>query len=295
MSKNQTTYTSRVPKGVTIKPQRMGFEFNTESTPDFWIHDNAFLTTWMESLSILFPEGEQFFVDSVRHYRNQIDNKDIQKEISGFIGQEAMHSLEHVAFNKYLDEKGLPAEHLEKLVTVLLNTMQKVLPKKDQLAITVGLEHITAMLATLLLENTEECEERRVQIHDSMRNIWMWHAVEETEHKAVAFDLYQAVGGNYFHRSFYMLVATFGLTVVNSYFHFRMLLKSGKMFDIKDTLKGIGLLYGPKGAVTQLIPEWLSFFKPNFHPWDIDNSNLVKQWKDSILKSAKPEYIKKAA
>lgn len=284
----------RKPSNVTIKPQRMGFSFDADKVPDKWLYNNAFMTTWMESLSILFPEGEQFFVDAVRQVRDSIDDKDIQQQISGFIGQEAMHSLEHVAMNNYLDAKGLPAAELEKVVVVLLKTIQKYTSAKDQLALTAALEHITAMLANMLLEETEFSAEKRKNMHESMRSLWMWHAIEETEHKGVAYDVYQHVGASYLHRTFAMLVATLGLGVMANYYHVRMLAKSKTGFRLKDMLFGIKSLYGINGYVTRLVPVWLTYFKPGFHPWDDDNSGLIERWKAEILQAADPKYIKAA-
>ncbi len=32
--------------------------------------------------------------------------------------------------------------------------------------------------------------------HQAVKNLFVWHALEESEHKAVAFDVYKAVGGS---------------------------------------------------------------------------------------------------
>ena len=284
----------RKPNNVTIKPQRMGFKFDPQKVPDKWLYNNAFLTTWMESLSILFPEGEEFFVDSVRQVRGTISDKDIQKQISGFIGQEAMHSLEHVEMNNYIDAKGLPAAKLEQLVVVLKKVVQKHTSARDQLALTAALEHITAMLANLLLEESQYSEAKRRNMHASMRPLWMWHAIEETEHKGVAYDVYQHVGAPYWHRASAMLMATFILAIMSNYCHIRLLAKSKTGFKLKDILFGIKTLYGRDGYVTSLIPVWITYFKPNFHPWDDDNSALIERWKEEILQAADPKYIKAA-
>lgn len=282
------------PEGVTIKPQRMGFEFSQSVVPDCWFYDNAFMTTWMEALSLLFPEGEQFFVDAVRHYRHEISDKKIQQDISGFIGQEAMHSLEHKAFNAHIHDKGLPAEALEGQVKALLDFIKKYASPKDQLGLTVALEHITAMLANMLLEDTPYSADKREHIDESMRSVWMWHAIEETEHKGVAFDLYQHMGASYTHRTASLLVATLGLAIMTNYFHFVLLKNSKTGFKLKDIIFGARKLYGARGYVTRLVPVWLSYFKPGFHPWDDDNSELVSMWKAHVLQAADPKYLKAA-
>ena len=93
---NKPGKASHTPDNVSIKPQRMGFEFG-EQVPRYWVDNNYLISHTMNALSVLFPEGEQFFVDSVRAFRDQIQDKKLKEDVRGFIGQEAMHSLEHIA------------------------------------------------------------------------------------------------------------------------------------------------------------------------------------------------------
>ena len=133
-----------------IPPRRMDFEFPAETTR-YWYGDNAFLTTFWVTLSALFPEGETFFVDSVKNYRDRITDKHLKDQVSGFIGQEALHSKEHEEFNRMAEKHGLPAETLDKELAVLFRLFRKYMPKKMQLALTVALEHYTAIIAEQLL------------------------------------------------------------------------------------------------------------------------------------------------
>lgn len=95
---------SHTPDNVSIKPQRMGFEFG-EQVPRYWLDNNYLISHTMNALSVLFPEGEQFFVDSVRAFRGQIQDPKLKEEVRGFIGQEAMHSLEHIAMNQHVRDQ----------------------------------------------------------------------------------------------------------------------------------------------------------------------------------------------
>jgi predicted metal-dependent hydrolase len=129
-------------------------------------------------------------MDSVRHYRDQIDDPDLKKQVMGFIGQEAMHTREHVEYNDLLQAAGLPAHKLDKRLWAILNFGRKVLPPSLQLAQTVALEHYTAMLADLLLAETGSRIEGSV---DGYKQMWLWHALEETEHKSVSYDVWNTV------------------------------------------------------------------------------------------------------
>ncbi|MBK1887275.1 MULTISPECIES: metal-dependent hydrolase [unclassified Marinobacter] len=275
---------SKTPDNVNIKAQRMGFEFD-EQVPQYWLEDSPFLSHMMNALSVLFPQGEQFFVDSVRAYRDQINDPKLKAEVRGFIGQEAMHSLEHMAMNQHVRDQGMPVEDMEKHLKVVLDAA-KMLPKRHQLAITCALEHMTAMMADMLLER----DDVRERMHDTMRPLWAWHAIEETEHKAVAYDVFQEVGGTYAERTFYLVFSTAALGVMASYFMGRMVLNDTKGFSFADTGRGLWRLWGINGTFSSLIPTWFSYFKPGYHPWDHDNSELIARFKAEIQSYIAPQY-----
>jgi hypothetical protein len=281
---NGQTNASHTPDNVAIKPQRMGFEFD-EKVPRYWLDNNYLISHTMNALSVLFPEGEQFFVDSVRAFRDQINDPKLKAEVRGFIGQEAMHSLEHIAMNQHVRDQGMPVDEMEKDLKVILDLARK-LPKRHQLAVTCALEHITAMMADMLLER----DDVREDMHESMRPLWVWHAIEETEHKAVAYDVFQQVGGTYAERAFYQLFATAALGVVATWFTGRMVMKDRKHFSVKDAAKGMWRMWGKDGAFSSLIPAWAEYFKPDFHPWDKDNSELIGRFKAQIQQYIAPQY-----
>ncbi|MBE0486630.1 metal-dependent hydrolase [Marinobacter sp.] len=281
---DKQTKASHTPGNVSIKPQRMGFEFG-EAVPRYWLDNNYLISHTMNALSVLFPEGEQFFVDSVRAFRDQIKDPKLKEEVRGFIGQEAMHSLEHIAMNQHVRDQGMPVEEMERDLKVILG-LARQLPKRHQLAITCALEHITAMMADMLLER----DDIREDMHETMRPLWVWHAIEETEHKAVAYDVFQQVGGTYAERAFYQLFATSALGVVASWYTGRMIANDLKNFSFRGAAKGIWRMWGKNGAFSSLIPAWAEYFKPGYHPWDKDNSELIARFKAEVEQYIAPKY-----
>ncbi|MEO9523300.1 metal-dependent hydrolase [Marinobacter alexandrii] len=279
-----STQASNTPDNVSIKPQRMGFEFG-EQVPRYWIGQNYLVSHTMNALSVLFPQGEQFFVDSVRAFRGMLQDPKLKEEVRGFIGQEAMHSLEHTAMNQHVRDQGAPVEVMEGDLKVLLDAV-RMLPKRHQLAVTCALEHITAMMADMLLERDDVREE----MDEGMRPLWVWHAIEETEHKAVAYDVFQQAGGTYLERTAYLLVSTAILGVVTTWFTGRMMLSDRRNFSLTSSAKGLWRLWGRNGNFSSLIPAWLDYFRPGFHPWDKDNSELVARFKSEIQAYVAPEY-----
>jgi len=276
-SKPTTRMTSGERAG--IPPRRMDFKF-ADDTKRYWYADNAFLTTFWTTLSALFPAGETFFIDSVKNYRHQVTESKLKDEISGFIGQEAMHTKEHQAFNDMGDKHGLPTLQLDKELWWLLDIAKKVFPKKMQLATTVALEHYTAILAEQLLRDKQHQE--NIQDPEALK-LWMWHALEENEHKAVAYDVYQLTGGGYFTRVFAMILATLGFIIFVGQGNIRLLWANGTLFNLKDNLKGLWSLWGWKGLFPRLLFKYLDFFRPGFHPNDHDTVQLLDDWRHKML------------
>ena len=264
---------------ANIPPRRMDFVFADE-TKRYWYKDSAYLTTFWTTLSTLFPEGETFFVDSVKNYRHLITDPLLKAQVSGFIGQEAMHSKEHQAFNDLATRHGFPAEKLDKSLAWRLKLARKILPKKMQLAITVALEHYTAILAEQLLR--DPVHQENIQDPEALK-LWMWHALEENEHKIVAYDVYKLIGGGYWGRVLTMVWVTWMFFLTVGIGHMRMLWADGKFFDIKGNWKGFWYLWGKNGLFPKLLPQYLDFFRPSFHPNDHDTTALLEEWRAKMF------------
>lgn len=264
---------------ANIPPRRMDFEFAAD-TRRYWYAGSPFLSTFWTTLSSLFPEGETFFVDSVRNYRSLISDPLLKAQVSGFIGQEAMHSKEHKAFNELAGKQGYPTDNLDKNLGTMLRLTRKFLPKKSQLAITVALEHYTAILAEQLLRDPSH--QANIQDPEALK-LWMWHALEENEHKTVAYDVYRLTGAGYLHRTLTMLIVTLFFFATVGSGHLRLLWADGKLSDISGNLKGLWFLWGWKGLFPKLLPQYLDFFRPGFHPSDHDTEQLLDEWRGKML------------
>ncbi len=272
--------------------RRMDFEF--QQVPRYWAGNDAGITHFMTALSALFPDGEKFFVDSTRAVRKhpKLADLQMQKEISAFIGQEAMHSKEHVAFNAAAQAYGYDVRSLENMTDTVIQTSVNTVLKlfrpfgftRDTIGLTgtCALEHFTATIASELLRNPDI---QAMFNDETMYQLWMWHAVEENEHKAVVFDVYQTLYGKglkaYGQRALAMSLAMVILFFTQSYFTARLLKQDNKL-TFKDTKYMIKFMYGRKGFITRQIPELLAFFKPNFHPNDFDTDSLLASWKEKL-------------
>lgn len=159
--------------------------------PRHWHSGDAFKTHMFNAMSVLFPDGERFFIDSVRHYRERVEDPALKQQIRGFIGQEGHHSREHLVYSDRLRALGYDIDRLEGGAKRRIRFAQQKLHPSRQLAATAALEHLTAIMADGLLSNPRWLE----GADPTMARLWRWHALEETEHKAVAYDVFMLVNG----------------------------------------------------------------------------------------------------
>ncbi len=267
----------RTPDDVFPAPRRMDYKFSND-IPKFVFNGNPVLSAWGAAMSTVFPDGERFFIDSVRNYEDRITDPQLKKAIKAFIGQEAHHGREHDVLNDWLETKGLNVAKEQEKLKERLSFAQQNLSKRQQLAITVALEHFTAMMADIYLDN----HEIRSAPDPRVETLFYWHAIEETEHKAVAYDVYEAVGGDYFTRIFTMLSITIGFVYQIFVMQCRYLISWGELGNLKAWAGAINFLWGKPGWLRRTLPSYARFFKPSFHPWEEDNRDLLKGWQQKI-------------
>lgn len=256
------------------QPRRMDFVFD-DSIPMDWFGGDPFKTMLLTALSATFPEGERFFVDSVRHYQKSV-SPELAAQVSGFIGQEAHHGREHEAFNQFMQRKGLPMDRIERFVKEGLQFMRRRLSPERQLAMTCALEHFTAILAEMALENPDFFG----PMDDRVKALWYWHAIEESEHKAVAFDVFQDQVGSYWIRSSQMALNTIEFLFFTSLHSYSLFKARGIQRDWRMLLKGMNEMVGTNpGWLRKMGKAYWSYYKPSFHPWQRDTNQAMNHWK----------------
>lgn len=239
-----------------------------------WCGGDAFLTAWFNALSMSFPIGEQFFIDSVREGVKAMPPEQQERfkaEAQGFIGQEATHRRIHALFNAQVEKHGL-VNHWEPRARKRLALIADLEPRHG-LAITAANEHFTALFAEWLLSHPQIFEGTEARL----KAMWLWHSAEEAEHKNTAFDVYQGLGGSHEWRVKWMrrvtlifLGDTLRQTVNNLY-------RDGTLWHWSTWKSAAHHMLGRTGLVRQTWKPWRAYFKPDFHPSQ-QGSDLSDQW-----------------
>ena len=268
---------------MQIPRRDVAFDIDPAAVPRDWCNDDAFETTFLNALSLLFPEGEKFFVESVKQHKHLITDPELSREVAGFIGQEAMHGREHRAFNDLLVSHGFAeAPRIDAKLRWFLRRVRHTLPPKSQLAVTCALEHFTATLAEQLMSEPR----MRDSMHPAVQPLWLWHALEESEHKSVAFDVYRAAGGGYVRRVLIMIVTTLVFFAVQAMVHARLMATRKTLWKPWTWARGVTRMWIYPGFFTRLAPAYFSYYRPSFHPSDRDTKQLIATWEKTLFPTA---------
>ena len=265
---------------VGIPPRNIKFSHDYYSTRRYPIANNAFASSFIAVLSGAFPPGERFFVESVRHFRDQITDPELKAQVSGFIGQEALHGREHDRLNAIFSDMGIRVDLADKGVKMGLSLLERF-SSEQQLACTIFMEHFTAIFGESFLRHhqfRDACEPESLKL-------WTWHALEELEHKSVAFDVYTQVSNSWRLKlqAGPLVVAALLPGIIGSFVAILAHDNQLKKRHIKAHIKGAALLFGKRGLLKHVPRRLPDFFKKDFHPTQDDTLALEQQWRENLF------------
>lgn len=242
--------------------------------PARWNGGDAFRSALFNALSMSFPVGESYFIDSVRNAQPLLpaaEQPRFAAEMQAFVGQEATHRHLHSVFNTQLQRHGLHNQIEHRALQRLRANAHR--DARVHLAATAATEHLTALFADWLLRHPEALAgaEPRLQA------LWLWHSAEESEHRSTAFTLYQAVSGHHGWRVriFHYITVTFLLDLANQ--TLRNLWQDRALLRWQTWRSAAGLLFGHDGLLRGNVAAWRRYKAVDFHPAQQDAS-AAQRW-----------------
>lgn len=250
--------------------------FPLTDTPKYWLGGRRAVSMFFDQLSVVFPPGEAFFMSSVRAFEPQLEDPALRLSVRSFHAQEALHGREHGHYNERLAALGYPVKAIDRSARRRLDAGKSVYSKRGQLAITVALEHLTAVFAHVLLaKDSPLCAAT-----PEMGALWRWHAAEESEHSAVAFDVLAAAGGSYALRVAIMVMITVSFASAVAEHQVRMMWADRILFSPREWWSLGRFLLGKRGLLRRMARPYLRFYRRDFHPHDdVEGSALLVDWK----------------
>lgn len=260
---------------LSIPKRKMEFGFDSIDRP-FFFDGNGILSTYFAAMSVVFPPGEKEFVRSVGFFASKIEDPELREKVKEFSAQEAQHRLQHKRANERLDEMGYCATEFEQDFEEEIQREVSELSDEERLAGTVCAEHITAVLGHAILSNPELI----AKMDRPVRDLLYWHAVEELEHKAVAFDVYESTVKDMKLLRRALAVQTYLFCKTVAKYQLRMMWKMKYRPSLKESLQAWQFFMGPKnGLIGKLRKPFMEFYRKDFHPWDVDDRALIEKWK----------------
>ena len=269
---------------ITVRDRRFG---RGAAPKRWWLEGDPVASCWFTALSLTFPRGEAFFIEAVRANRAGAPPR-LDAEIRAFVRQEANHSREHIAFNRAAEAAGYDVEEIDGRVAALIADANSRRPIA-RLAVTMALEHFTAMFAHDFLAHSEQFLRSEVE----QAALWRWHAAEEIEHKGVAYDTWLHATRDWPRFRRWWVRSLVMLNVTKRFV-------SHRTRDALDLLAqdGIGrgearrrllwYLFGKPGVLRRIFPAWLGFFRPGFHPWNTDDRALIARYESDYAAAVMP-------
>lgn len=264
----------------SVRTRRIAFAYPPASLQRHYVEGDLVMSHVVAVLSTMFPEGEDFFVRAVRAHADRITDPELKKQVAGFIGQEVTHGREHRSLNERLQEMGYPTGRVDRWTRKGLARNERLFPPKVQLAMTAALEHYTATLAETLLTDPRAQE---LLGESEVRSMLLWHALEESEHKAVAFDVYQQMVGDEALRIRVMRFTTFAFLLAVIGHTTASLLGDRATYNPRRLVRSLAELRHSPFLSREVVRRIRDYNRVGFHPDDNDATELLDRWRTELF------------
>jgi predicted metal-dependent hydrolase len=263
-----------------VKPRRIAFRHPSGTRFQHYVDGDLIMSHAVAVLSGMFPEGEDFFVRSVRDLRHRVTDPELKQQVAGFIGQEVTHGREHRELNQVLAEMGYRSMKVDAHVRRLLGLVDRTSSPLRRLAVTAALEHYTATIAEVLLEDPDA---QRLLGDNEVRSLLLWHALEESEHKAVAFDVYRAADGPEWLRVLIMRTTTVTFVLEVIVHTVLSMLRDRATYRPRVLVRSLRALRHSPFLRASVWRRLNSYNRRGFHPDDWDASALITRWQAELF------------
>ena len=266
---------------------RSNLDFKLADVPRYWFAGDPFLTRMFDALSLTFPDGERYFIQSVRLFRDQIQDPDLKQRVADFIRQEAQHGIAHDKMNQIMKDQGMPVDQFIQRLNKVFKFELKYRSPQYNIAMTAAAEHLTALMAETFYGEKETLQDA----HPYVRALFAWHAIEEMEHRDVAFDVMQQVGNVHEVTRKMALVLTTGLMFGFTLYRANVMLKCdgfNRTQRLKMNVRGLQWLFGKQGKLRKMQSQYRDWFKPDLHPSQHPIIAQYDVWLDTLAQTGDP-------
>ena len=266
---------------------RTQLDFKLDQVPRFWFGGDPYLTRMFDALSLTFPDGERYFIESVRLFRDQIADPGLQQRVADFIRQEAQHGMAHDKMNQVMKAQGMPVDQFIARLNRIFRFELQHRSAQYNIAMTAAAEHLTALMAETFFGSQDTLR----SAHPCVRALFAWHAIEEMEHRDVAFDVMKQAGNvpELTRRS--ALAITTALMLGFTLYRTNVMLRHDG-FSLRERLqmnmRGLPWFFGKNGVLSRMRRQYLDWFKKDFHPSQHPPIAQYQVWVQALQETGDP-------
>jgi len=250
----------------------MNFQFS-EGIPKLYWRNRSLLSNFVNALHVLFPPGEKYFARMISRALKEMDDPELKRMAKNFSAQEMQHALEHTKVGEFLRRHGYDTSRFEKVLKGMIAFAEEKISLKANMAFIAGIEHFTALIGNIVLSDESILQD----MHPEFKELMRWHAAEEIEHKAAAFDVSQGLDSSYLLRASMMVLAALFVYGFIGAIMVDFTRQDKKLFSL-ETLDGfIYLFLGEHMLFPRTFAEFIKYFRPGFHPNDVEDYHLAER------------------
>jgi uncharacterized protein len=258
-----------------IKPRPLKFTFS-DTTSKHWFGNSPFKTHWLNSYTLIIPEGEKFILRNTKRYLDQVDG-DLKEQVLGLLAQEALHSKEHERFYDSLRRHGYRIDaYLRGYRFISYKVLERlgglIIGPKILLSTAAALEHVNAVIAEIGL-----ADDFLATADPELRALFEWHYAEEIEHKAVVYDVLQRVAPSYALRLLGMFFATITFVGSLAVGTIVLLWQDGELLRRRSWKEGARFFFVQPRFLAKYLSALRAYLRRQFHPDQRDNGYLAKE------------------
>lgn len=278
-----------------IPIRHFNFKFDPKELDVKFYLQKEWATAYFAALSIFLTYGEDLVIETARYHRDFIKDPILKQRLTSLIGQEAIHSKLHDEYNDIMIPNHIPVRLYRFLAEQVFNHTFLKFPQPLKLSMMAGIEHFTAVLAEFMMKHEDHFYHSQ---DDKARALWMWHMLEESEHKDIAYDTYQVLSGHYGLRiaGFFIAFITLMVGVSAGALFLPFLRRPQNVLDKHfwgEAKESLALLFSPKrGVFGSTMPHIFDYLRPTFHPNDHDTSEYLAYYEKKLLDPEHGELTK---
>lgn len=247
------------------------FAFDEQINP-VWHPDRPEWSHMLNGASLTMPYLEPFLIKTVKEGLKNASTQELKKDVYGFIGQEGQHYQNHRRYNEILKQGHYPdlADVEANMESDYRHLQGKSL--RWRVAYAAGFETMTMGITEWLIKDRRDLF---AGADPAVTSLVLWHMVEETEHKNVAFDLYQDLFGSYWPRVWGLIFATYHVAKYSRQAYMKMLKKDGLWKNWRSRLRLYRMI---ARFFVNISPAMIKSVLPGYHPSKIEDPDWVSRW-----------------